>query len=144
MKKLGMIVALTLAAVSATAAEHQVKMLNNGKDGTMVFEPSFLKIAKGDTVKFVKGDPSHNSAAVVVPAGATAWKGKMDEEFSVKLDQEGVYVYVCDPHKLMAMAGVIQVGKATNLDDAKKESDKLAKTFVMNKDRLAKALAQAQ
>ncbi|RJF91775.1 pseudoazurin [Noviherbaspirillum saxi] len=139
-----MIVALTLAAVSATAAEHQVKMLNNGKDGTMVFEPSFLKIAKGDTVKFVKGDPSHNSAAVVVPAGATAWKGKMDEEFSVKLDQEGVYVYVCDPHKLMAMAGVIQVGKATNLDDAKKESDKLAKTFVMNKDRLAKALAQAQ
>jgi hypothetical protein len=45
----------------------------------------------------------------------------MDEEVSVTLDGEGVYIYACDPHKVMAMAGVIQVGKATNLGDARKE-----------------------
>lgn len=144
MKKMAVAAMLGLAAFTAGAAEHQVKMLNTGKDGAMVFEPSFLKVSKGDSVKFIKVDPSHNSAAVIVPAGASAWKGKMDEEISVKLDKEGVYVYVCDPHKVMAMAGVIQVGKPVNLVEAKKQSAELAKGFVMNKDRLAKALDQVK
>lgn len=144
MKKFVFAVMLASAPFMAQAAEHQVKMLNNGKDGTMVFEPSFLKIEKGDTVKFIKGDPSHNSASVIVPAGAKQWKGKMDEEITVQPNQEGVYVYVCDPHKMMGMAGVIQVGKATNLEAAKKESEALSKTFVMNKDRLTKAFEQVK
>jgi pseudoazurin len=144
MKKFVLATALSIMSFGTLAAEHQVKMLNAGKDGTMVFEPSFLKVEKGDTVKFIKGDPSHNSASVIVPAGAKPWKGKMDEEIAVQFDQEGVYVYVCDPHKMMAMVGVIQVGKATNLDEAKKESEKLAKSFVMNKDRLAKSLGQVK
>ena len=144
MKKSVAAAILGLAAFTAGAAEHQVKMLNTGKDGAMVFEPSFLKVAKGDSVKFIKVDAAHNSAAVIVPAGASAWKGKMDEEISVKLDKEGVYVYVCEPHKVMAMAGVIQVGKPVNLADAKKQSAELAKGFVMNKDRLAKALDQVK
>ena len=144
MKKMAVAAMLGLAAFAANAAEHQVKMLNTGKDGAMVFEPSFLKVSKGDSVKFIKVDPSHNSAAAIVPAGASAWKGKMDEEISVKLDKEGVYVYVCDPHKVMAMAGVIQVGKPVNLTDAKKQAAELAKGFVMNKDRLAKALDQVK
>ncbi|MDQ9170153.1 pseudoazurin [Oxalobacteraceae bacterium R-40] len=144
MKKFAFAALLSMISMPLLAAEHQVKMLNNGKDGSMVFEPSFLKIEKGDTVKFVKGDASHNSASVIVPANAKQWKGKMDEEIVVKPDQEGVYVYVCDPHKMMAMAGVIQVGKATNLEEAKKEAESLSKTFVMNKDRLSKALAQVK
>ena len=135
---------LVMAGCAANAAEHQVKMLNTGKDGTMVFEPSLLKVAKGDSVKFIRVDPSHNSAAVIVPPGAVAWQGKMDEEISVKLDKEGVYVYICDPHKVMGMAGVIQVGRAVNVVDAKKQSAELAKGFVINKDRLAKALAQVK
>jgi pseudoazurin len=144
MNKLVATIALSLFSLGATAAEHQVKMLNSGKDGIMVFEPSFLKVEKGDTVKFIKGDAAHNSSSMVVPSGAKEWKGKMDEEIVIPMDKEGVYVYVCDPHKTMGMVGVIQVGKANNLDDAKKESEKLSKTFVMNKDRLSKALAQVK
>ena len=53
---------VSLLAAGGFAAEHQVKMLNNGKDGTMVFEPGFLKAEKGDTVKFIKTDASHNAA----------------------------------------------------------------------------------
>lgn len=137
-------IALSLACAGAMAADHQVRMLNTGKDGSMVFEPGFLRVAKGDTVKFVKVDPSHNSASVLVPAGATPWKGKPDEEISVKLDQEGVYLYVCDPHKIMGMAGVIQVGKPVNLAEAKGQAETLSKSFVMNKDRLAGYMAQVK
>lgn len=144
MKKLVAATLLSTLSMISFAAEHQVKMLNNGKEGAMVFEPSYLKIEKGDTVKFIKVDPSHNSASVIVPPGATPWKGKIDEEIVVKPDQEGIYVYVCDPHKMMAMAGVIQVGAPTNLEEARKESEKLSKTFVMNKDRLQKAFAQVK
>lgn len=144
MKKL-VILSLGLAlAASAFAAEHQVKMLNNGKDGIMVFEPGFIKAAKGDTVKFIKTDAAHNSTSFFAPKGAKGWKGQMDEEIVVKLDEEGVYMYQCDPHKSMAMVGVIQVGKATNLDEAKKEAATYSKSLAMNKDRLTKYLDQVK
>ena len=35
---------------------HEVKMLNSGADGIMVFEPAVIKISKGDTVNFVATD----------------------------------------------------------------------------------------
>ena len=53
-------------------------------------------------------------------------------------------MYQCDPHKPMAMVGVIQVGKATNLDEAKKEAANYGKSLAMNKDRLTKYLDQAK
>ena len=119
-------------------------MLNSGKDGIMVFEPRFLKVAKGDTVKFIKTDAAHNTSSFFAPKGAKSWKGKMDEEIVVKLDEEGVYMYQCDPHKPMAMVGVIQVGKASNLDEAKKEAVSYSKSLAMNKDRLTKYLDQVK
>ncbi|MFC0132819.1 pseudoazurin [Massilia eurypsychrophila] len=144
MKNVLFAVAMSIACGGSFAAEHRVKMLNAGADGSMVFEPGFLQVAKGDTVKFIKIDAAHNTASAVVPAGAAGWKGKPDEEVSVTLNQEGVYVYVCDPHKVMAMAGVIQVGKAVNLADAQKQADSLSKSFVVNKDRLSKYMAQVK
>ena len=138
MKKFATLVAGMLLVSGVFAAEHQIKMLNSGKEGIMVFEPAFIQAAKGDTVKFIKTDPSHNSSSFFTPKGASAWKGKMDEEIVVKLDVEGVYMYQCDPHKSMAMVGVIQVGKPVNLEDAKKEAATYSKTLAMNKDRLTK------
>ncbi|MGB4118317.1 MAG: pseudoazurin [Polaromonas sp.] len=110
----------------------------------MAFEPGFVRAAKGDTVKFIKTDASHNSTSFFAPKGAKGWKGKMDEEIVVTLTEEGVYMYQCDPHKPMAMVGVIQVGKATNLDDAKKEAATYSKSLAMNKDRLTKYLDQVK
>ncbi|MCY7371452.1 MAG: pseudoazurin [Polaromonas sp.] len=103
-----------------------------------------MKAAKGDTLKFIKTDPSHNSSSFFVPKGATAWKGKPDEEIVVKLDAEGIYMYQCDPHKPMAMVGVVQVGKPVNLDDAKKEAAAYVGTLAMNKDRLTRYVDQAK
>lgn len=140
--KLMAVAALTFAAVHSQAATHEIKMLNNGKDGIMVFEPAFLKAAKGDTVKFVPTDAGHDVASVVVPKGAKPFKGELNKVVTVKLTEEGVYFYECKAHITMAMIGVIQVGKATNLADVEKAGQALAPQFALNKERLAKYLGQ--
>ena len=44
----------------------------------------------------------------------------------------------------MGMVGVVQVGKAVNLEEAKKKAAEASATMVMNKDRFTKALEQAK
>jgi len=145
MKKFTTLLTLFLLTIPAMAEEHIVKMLNNGKDGMMVFEPAVLSVNKGDTVKFVATDMAHNSASVMTPAGATTWNGAMSKDVSVTLNSEGVYVYECTPHAMMAMVGVIQASDGlnfeTSLDSTYVElAHEFAKTyqqkFVMNNQRL--------
>lgn len=135
---------LLLAVGSVNAAEFEVKMLNAGADGSMVFEPGYIKVAPGDTVKFIPTDAGHNASSVVTPDGGVSWKGAIGEEVVVTMDKEGVYVYVCDPHSMMAMVGVIQVGGADNLAAATEASKALSAKFVMSKDRLDGYLAQVK
>lgn len=121
-----------------------VRMQNNGPDGIMVFEPGFVEASKGDTVKFIPTDSGHDTVAISVPKGASKWKGKVGETIQVKMTHEGVYLYECKTHEAMAMVGVIQVGKPTNIETVKKESEKLSTIFAMNKDRLTKYLAKVK
>ena len=102
-----------LTGLSLQAAEHEVKMLNVGETGRMVFEPALLEIAPGDTVTFVATDPGHNAESIkdLIPEGATAFKGKLGETISVTFDVEGVYAYKCAPHLGMGMVGLIVVGE---------------------------------
>jgi pseudoazurin len=114
--------ALTLCgAAAAQAADFQVKMLNKGADGVMVFEPALLKVSPGDTVKFLATDKGHNveSIETMVPNGGKVFVGKMNEEVAVTFDQPGVYGYRCKPHYGMGMVGLVVVGEATNLDQAR-------------------------
>ena len=53
---LATIAVLMTIAGAAAAAEVEVKMLNKGTEGLMVFEPALVKIEPGDTVKFVATD----------------------------------------------------------------------------------------
>ena len=46
-----LIAAIGATATVAAAAEIDVKMLNKGAAGMMVFEPALIKIAPADTVK---------------------------------------------------------------------------------------------
>ena len=125
-------------------SEHVVKMLNSGDGGQMIFEPAVIKVSVGDTIHFKATDMSHNSASVqgMVPNGASAWAGSMNQDVSVTLDTEGVYVYQCDPHAMMAMIGVIQVGDAVNMNEIKQASENYRATFVMNPDRIDNYLNQ--
>jgi pseudoazurin len=90
----------------------------------------------GDTVKFLPTDGGHNAASLFTPEGGTTWKGEINKEVSVTIKKEGVYIYSCDPHKTLAMVGVIQAGNATNKDAAIKAAKDISASFAMNKDRL--------
>ena len=70
-------VLMSVAGV-AMAAEIEVKMLNKGAEGLMVFEPALVKIEPGDTVKFVATDKGHNAETIkgMLPAGAAPFVGK--------------------------------------------------------------------
>ena len=146
--KLKLLLALSLlfALGLAGAAEHTVEMKNMGADGSMVFEPAVIKVAVGDTVNFVLIDQLHNSESVegLTPEGAVTWKGGMNQNISVTLDKEGVYVYQCTPHVMLGMVGVIVAGEPVNLEAIKSDSKELSGMFVMNKDRLDKYLAQVE
>lgn len=137
MKKYLMMLVL-FAAGSVLAANHEVKMLDNGKDGSMVFEPGFLKVNPGDTVTFKSVNKGHWVQSKAIPEGAKAFLSKEDQTFTVKLDKEGVYVYTCPPHRMMNMNGIIQVGKAVNKAQAQAEADELDKRSMQNKGRLKK------
>ena len=125
-------------------SEHIIKMLNSGSDGSMVFEPAVIKVSKGDTIHFKATDMSHNSVSMdgMIPEGASSWAGQLSQDITVKLDSEGVYVYQCDPHAMMAMIGVIQVGEAVNLSEVKNAAIDKKSTFMMNSDRLDTYLSQ--
>ena len=133
-------------AASGSENEHIVKMLNAGADGVMVFEPAALKIKKGDTVVFKSVDPGHNtvSAPNLIPSGAMPWESIQGQDFSVTFDTEGVYVYQCTPHLVMAMIGLIQVGEATNLSEIKSNLGPFQGLIALNQDRLDKYFSQLE
>lgn len=57
-------IAIVLSASAAGAADHQVLMLNKGEHGAMVFQPSLIEAAPGDTVTFVPVDKGHDAESV--------------------------------------------------------------------------------
>jgi pseudoazurin len=133
-----------LLSAPAFAAEHVVKMLNNGAGGMMIFEPAVLSVDVGDTVKFEATDMAHNTASVLTPAGATPWKGAMNEEISITLDTPGVYIYECTPHAMMAMVGVIRVGNGPVDNATLTFANGYKSKFVMNNNRLDTYLSEIE
>jgi pseudoazurin len=107
--------------IGAYGAEHQVLMLNKDSEGRpMQFEPAFLKVEPGDTVTFIPQDKGHNSESLpdLIPEGAQLWKGKINEQVTIKLTTEGFYAYRCLPHFGLGMVGLIQVGGNANNREA--------------------------
>jgi pseudoazurin len=125
--------AILLSAGVAGAAEIEVKMLNKGEKGVMVFEPDLVRAASGDTIKFTVGDKGHNAEIIkgMLPDGAEPFKGKINEEISVTLTTEGVYGVKCAPHYGMGMVALIVVGEPVNLEATKavKQTGKAKKSF---------------
>ncbi|MHC5656320.1 pseudoazurin [Stappia sp. ICDLI1TA098] len=105
----------------AQAAEHEVKMLNKGATGVMVFEPDLLQIAPGDTVRFVSTNPGHNAETIkgMIPQGAEPFAGKMSKDVTVTFDTPGVYGIKCKPHFAMGMVAAVVVGEPVNLAEVK-------------------------
>lgn len=119
-KSMMMTAALALTATLASAETHEIKMLNKGEAGVMVFEPAFVKAAPGDVIHFLPADKGHNVETIegMLPDGVDGFKTKFNEEFELTVDAQGVYGVKCTPHYAMGMVAVIQVGDAANLDEA--------------------------
>lgn len=112
----------TAFAGAASAADIEVKMLNKGEDGVMVFEPSFVQAQPGDVVHFVATDKGHDVESVkgMLPDGVEAFKAKMNENFDLAVTAEGVYGVKCTPHFAMGMVALVVAGDpSSNLEAAK-------------------------
>ena len=125
-------------AVAASAAELEVKMLNKGESGVMVFEPAFVQAQPGDTIHFVATDKSHNVESIkgMLPEGVEPFKGKLNEDYDLVVTAEGIYGVKCTPHFAMGMVMLVAVGDpSANLEAAqavknpKKAQERLDASF---------------
>lgn len=132
-KALALCAVCAMTASFAAAAEIEVKMLNKGAEGAMVFEPAFIVAQPGDVITFVSVDKGHNVESIkgMLPEGAEPFKSAMSADFALTVAVEGVYGIKCTPHVAMGMVALIQVGAAGNLDAARAvpQKGKAAKRF---------------
>lgn len=114
--------AAALVGTAAQAAEIEVKMLNKGAKGMMVFEPDFVRAEPGDTVNFVPVDKGHDVASIegMLPEGVEPFKSPINKGYSLTLTKEGVYGVKCVPHYGMGMVALIVAGEPVNLEAAEK------------------------
>ena len=132
-----------VSAVTSSGEQYEVRMLNQGADGVMVFEPSVLQVQLGDSVTFKAENPGHNAASIegMIPDGADPWDSGISQDITVTFNEEGTYVYQCTPHLMMSMVGVITVGDAnSNLAMVKDAATEKKSAFVMEQDRLDRYL----
>jgi pseudoazurin len=104
------------------AAEVVVKTLNSGPGGAMVFDPAFVKLAPGDSIKLVATDKGHNIETIkgMAPEGAAPVKTVVGKDDTITFDKPGVYGFKCTPHYLMGMVALVVVGDdRSNLEAAK-------------------------
>ena len=100
-------------ALPAMAETFEVKMLTRAADGSpMVFEPAYLRLEPGDSIKFLASQKGHNAESMkkMMPKGAKKFRGKINQEIEVSFDVNGWYGIQCKPHYAMGMVMVVQVG----------------------------------
>ena len=130
-KLFSLITIILFSNVVYASENHIVKMLNNGTTGSMVFEPAFIKINTGDSITFEMTDAGHNAATVAGPSGSSPFDTKYKPSTTVKFDVNGIYLYKCTPHAMMAMAGLIQVSDSSNKVEMAKAIERFEGTVMM-------------
>ena len=111
--------AFALFTLPALAADIEVHMLNKGAEGAMVFEPAYIKANPGDNIIFIPTDKGHNVESVkdMIPEGVEKFKSKINENYTLTVQQDGAYLVKCTPHYSMGMVALIVVGdNPANLD----------------------------
>lgn len=103
---------LALIPGLALSDTYEVRMLNRGDSGSMVYDPDFLALQPGDTVRFIATHPSHNAASIpeIWPEDAPQVKGQINEEIEVTFEAPGFDGIKCSPHYTMGMVMLVQVG----------------------------------
>ena len=119
-------------------------MLDRSGSGPLAFEPGFVKANPGDVLVFEPAQKGgHSTVALLVPPGRRPGPARPTGK-PVSPGCRGGHLYACAAHKMMGMVGVVQLGKAVNLEQAKSVAAKESARFVLNKDRFDKELAQIE
>ena len=105
---------------SSFSKEVVVEMLNKRDDGQkMVFSEDVVNIDSGDTIKWVATNKGHNVEFIAGPDGfELPPKSGLNKDVSITFDKPGVYLYICTPHKVMGMIGLVVVGNDTSNKDS--------------------------
>ena len=130
-KLYGFILILLISNSVHAAETHVVKMLNQGTLGAMVFEPAFIKINTCDSINFEMADAGHNAVTVAAPSDSVPFDTKYKPSTVVQFDINGLYLYKCAPHAMMAMAGLIQVSDTSNKSEMKSEIEKFESSVMI-------------
>lgn len=100
------------------------------------FDPVALKIAPGDKVRWSNMSGHNvNFEEGNIPEGAKPWKSDLGDNVSHTFDEEGVYLYKCDPHFAMGMVGAIIVGEPTNMDAVKENAKGMYKRALIKAEK---------
>ena len=143
MKKIFLILLSVTACLQLSYAEdHIVNLISTDDGGMMYMQPSVLKVAPGDSVTFVPADASHNAESVFTPEAAESFATELGQQQTITLNAEGIYIYKCAPHLPLGMVGFIQVGEATNLEQAKAAAETLKASISMHKERIDTYLSE--
>jgi len=103
LNRLPVLIFFVLIGSLGIAETFEVKMLNRGVSGTMVFEPSFLKVNVGDIIKFKSTDKGHNVESIkgMLPKKVKKFKSKISDDFVFTVPEQGLYGIKCTPHYRM-------------------------------------------
>ena len=104
------------------------------------FEPKVVFINPCDTVYF-NNMTTHDAEAFddLIPEGAEKFWVKMNQNGKVTLTVEGVYIYKCNPHYPLGMAGAIVVGKPVNLEQVEAKATGRSKGVVIKVKKAVEA-----
>ncbi len=113
MKPLIIIISLFILSSYSFSKEVLIDMLNKRDDGQrMVYSKDIVNVAVGDTVKWLPKDGGHNVEFVAGPDGfELPPKSYINREVAMKFDIPGIYLYICSPHSIMGMIGLLVVGE---------------------------------
>ena len=92
------------------------------------FDPAFITVNLGDTVFWMWDEGNHTTTSTSIPAGAASWDSPINSSnlFYIYVPTvAGTYNYICQPHSVMGMQGVITVNSSVGMQENRAE-------FLMN------------
>jgi len=131
---------------------HTVAMVSEG--GQEDFRPALMRVAPGDTVRWVLRSGFHSATAYhpdvadkprIAPPGAPAWDSGLlradGAQFEQRFERAGAHAYYCTPHEALGMDGLVVVESPPSALTSSELPDALP---IAARERLAALLEQVR
>ena len=106
--------ALMLMPAPDLAADMTIEMLNKDADGNkMVYSEEIARVDVGGIITWVPTTKGHNVEMIASP-NDIKFKSENGKAAKITLEEPGLYLYWCTPHKGMGMIGLVVVGGDTS------------------------------